>query len=185
MELTPRQRQHLKRLAHHLKPVVQVGKDGISPSVASQLDRALTDHELVKVKLTESAPLDRDEAGRALPGAAAAFLVQNLGKVFVLYRPHPTRPRIELPWDEPAADDEEEPYDLETARAPRARAPGLLGGSVRERGPRPAPPPARTAIRRPDRPATAPERPRATGRPARRRSTGRRPGGRRGGRRPR
>ena len=95
--LTPRQRAHLKGLAHHLKPVVQIGKDGLSEPVVRQIDEALAHHELIKVKLGEGAPLDRAEAAAALPAAVNAALVQNLGRHFILYRPDPDEPRIVLP----------------------------------------------------------------------------------------
>jgi RNA-binding protein len=95
--LTPRQRAHLKALAHHLKPVVLIGKDGLSDAVVHQIDTALADHELIKVKLGEGAPLDRKEALAALPGATGAEVVQNLGRNFVLYRADPEKPRITLP----------------------------------------------------------------------------------------
>jgi RNA-binding protein len=97
VELTPRQRAYLKGLAHHLKPVVHIGKDGISDAVRVQIDEALAHHELIKVKLGENAPLDRDEATAALPAAVGAQLVQNLGRQFVLYRAHPDEPTIVLP----------------------------------------------------------------------------------------
>lgn len=151
-DLTSRQRQHLKKLAHHLNPVVHVGKDGISDSLRKQVDQALDRHELIKVKLAESAPLDRDATSEQLPTAVGAFLVQNIGRVFILYRPHPEKPRIELPWaTQPDADEEMEDDESADIRAPRPRAGESLLRSVRERGPsssgsaissqRPVPPP--------------------------------------------
>jgi RNA-binding protein len=97
MPLTPRQRAHLKGLAHHLKPVVVIGKDGLSEPVVRQIGDALAHHELIKVKLGEGAPLDRKEALAALPAATGAEVVQNLGRNFVLYRADPEEPRIVLP----------------------------------------------------------------------------------------
>jgi len=84
-------------LAHHLKPVVVVGKEGLSEAVVGEIDDALAHHELIKVKLGEGAPLDRKAALAALPGATRAEVVQNLGRNFVLYRPDPEEPRIVLP----------------------------------------------------------------------------------------
>lgn len=100
--LTPRQRAHLKGLAHHLEPVVHVGRDGLSEAVVRQIADALAHHELIKVKLGEGAPLDRDQAADRLPAAVDAQLVQNVGRIFVLYRPDPEAPRIALPTREPA-----------------------------------------------------------------------------------
>ncbi len=186
-DLTPKQRQHLKGLAHHLDPVVHIGKDGISENVKRQIDSALERHELIKVKLAESAPLDRDAAAAALPGEVGAFLVQNIGKVFVLYRPHPERPRIELPWPM-----EEEEEDLEESRVPKPRAAGSLLGSVRARGAaqsttsRALTPPPRPVFGPADERQTPPPKP--TQKPkghAKAKRTARRSTGRRGRGRPR
>jgi RNA-binding protein len=103
-ELTPRQRAHLKGLAHHLNPVVHIGKDGLSDAVKAQINDALAHHELIKVKLGDNAPLDREAAMTALPAAVDADLVQNLGRLFVLYRAHPDEPKIVLP--QPAVPEE-------------------------------------------------------------------------------
>lgn len=171
-DLTSRQRQHLKKLAHHLNPVVHIGKDGISDSLRRQVDQALDRHELIKVKLADSAPLDRDATTDQLPGAVGAFLVQNIGRVFILYRPHPEKPRIELPWaTQPDAEEEIEEDDGADIRAPRPRSGESLLRSVRERGPssagsaissqRPVPPPRPVfaepdAVPVPEKPTPAP-----------------------------
>ena len=149
MELSARQRQHLKGLAHHLKPIVHVGKEGLSEPLRKQIDLALERHELIKLRMTEGSPLGRDEVAGRLPAWTGAFLVQNIGKVFVLYRPHPEKPRITLPWPvaeappEPAA----EAVSVAEARQPKARPAGGLLGSVRERGARPARPAPKPAAR--------------------------------------
>jgi RNA-binding protein len=95
--LTPRQRAHLRGLAHHLEPVVHIGRDGISEAVVKQIDEQLAHHELIKVRLGDGAPLDRDQTADQLPAAVGAELVQNMGKVFVLYRANAEDPVIELP----------------------------------------------------------------------------------------
>jgi RNA-binding protein len=92
-----KQRQHLRGLAHRLSPLVQVGKEGVSDRVLGAVDRALADHELIKVKVLETSPLDPRETGEALADALRAELVQGIGRVVVLYRRHPERPRITLP----------------------------------------------------------------------------------------
>jgi RNA-binding protein len=100
--LTAKQRAHLRGLAHHLDPVVHIGRDGITEAVVRQIDEQLAHHELIKVKLGEGAPLDRDEAAARLPAAVGAQLVQNIGRLFVLYRAHPDDPQIVLPKAKPA-----------------------------------------------------------------------------------
>ena len=61
MPLSDSQRRHLRGLAHHLKPVVMVGQDGLKASVLAEVDAALTDHELIKVKV---AAADRERTRR-------------------------------------------------------------------------------------------------------------------------
>ena len=87
--LTPRERAKLKARAHPLEPVVQVGHAGVTDKVAAELDRALTAHELIKVKV--SAP-DRDAREALCDDICArtdAAEVQRVGKVLVLWRPKP------------------------------------------------------------------------------------------------
>jgi len=50
MPLNTSQRTHLRRLGHNLEPVVLVGQNGVSPNLVAELERALDDHELVKVR---------------------------------------------------------------------------------------------------------------------------------------
>ena len=89
LSLTPRQRKQLKARAHALEPVVQLGQAGLSDTAAAEIDRSLTAHGLIKVRIGDG---DRDEretmAGEicARTGAAA---VQSVGRVLVLWRPRP------------------------------------------------------------------------------------------------
>ena len=89
-------RRQLRAAGHHLSPVVQVGKEGMTEAVLRQLDRALLDHELVKVKMGTETPEDRFESADALlAGAEGAQLAQILGRTLLVYRRHPERPRYE------------------------------------------------------------------------------------------
>jgi RNA-binding protein len=97
MALTGKQRRHLRALGHALAPVAHVGKGGLSPAVVAAVDRALADHELVKVKLLESLELDRDQAATELAAGTQAEVAQVLGRTVLLYRPDPDQPRITLP----------------------------------------------------------------------------------------
>ncbi len=95
--LTSKQKQFLKGLAHPLSPLVQVGKEGVTEGFAAAVDRALLDHELIKVRVLETSPLERRECGEALAATLRAAVVQEIGRVIVLYRRHPERPTIVLP----------------------------------------------------------------------------------------
>ena len=97
MELTERQRRHLKGLAHPLKPVILMGNAGLTPAVISETDRALTHHELIKVRLPGLERTGRDAALTELARHTGSAMVTRIGHVAVLYRPHPELPRITLP----------------------------------------------------------------------------------------
>ncbi len=89
-------RRRLRAAGHHLSPVVQVGKEGVTEAVLRQLDQALLDHELVKVKVGTESPDDRFGAADALlSGVPEASLAQILGRTMLLYRRHPKKPRYE------------------------------------------------------------------------------------------
>ncbi|MCA9616002.1 MAG: YhbY family RNA-binding protein, partial [Myxococcales bacterium] len=62
-DLTGRQRRALRGHAHHLEPLVRVGHEGLTTALASAVLDALDRHELIKVKLLETAPVEKDEAG--------------------------------------------------------------------------------------------------------------------------
>jgi RNA-binding protein len=94
--LTATQRRHLRALAHALHPLVRVGKGGIDEGLVAAADRALSDHELVKVKIGNGANLDRVAAAAELARRTSSAVVQVLGNVVLLYRADP-EPRIELP----------------------------------------------------------------------------------------
>jgi RNA-binding protein len=96
--ITPKQRAHLKSLAHHLKPVVYVGKEGVTESTVRSMEEALNTRELIKVRVQEAAPQDVREAGAELERRVeGAELVQTIGRVAVIYRRHPEKSEIVLP----------------------------------------------------------------------------------------
>jgi len=97
-DLTAKQRAHLKSLAHRLKPVVHVGKEGVTEDVGGSVLDALQTRELLKVKVLEAAPLDARGTGRELAERLEdVHLVQVIGRTVVLYRRHPEAPEIRLP----------------------------------------------------------------------------------------
>ena len=95
-----RQRQHLKALAHPLKPLVHIGKEGMSPAVITTIQKELEHHELIKVKIGNNSGLERHQTSALIAEASESFLVQLIGKILVLYKPNPDKAkdrRIELP----------------------------------------------------------------------------------------
>jgi RNA-binding protein len=96
--LTSKQRAQLRSLAHPLKPVLQVGADGVSAAFLRSLEEAFNTRELLKVKVLDTSSLDVKEAARTIAEALGKVeAVQTIGRTVVLYRPFPEDPEIELP----------------------------------------------------------------------------------------
>jgi RNA-binding protein len=89
VSLTTRERAHLKARAHKLEPTVFVGHHGVTPSVITEVDRALTAHELIKVKILGDDREEREAIGNQLCAGTDAAPVQRVGKILVLWRPKP------------------------------------------------------------------------------------------------
>ncbi|MDH4121646.1 MAG: ribosome assembly RNA-binding protein YhbY [Deltaproteobacteria bacterium] len=97
LELNGKQTRMLRSMGHHLRPVVTLGKEGFTEKALTQLKQCLTAHELVKIKILETCPINRTEASRRLAQQTGASLVQVLGRTILLYLPHPDKPVIHLP----------------------------------------------------------------------------------------
>lgn len=97
MSLTGKQRRFLRSKGHHLQPVLQVGKDGLTPAFILAVDQALHDHELVKIKVGQNAVVASKDAAAELAVSTASEVAQVLGRTMLLYRPHPEKPVIQLP----------------------------------------------------------------------------------------
>jgi RNA-binding protein len=95
--LTPKQRRHLRALAHALKPLVQIGKSGIDGGLVLAVNQALTDHELIKIKVGENAGVERHEAADEIAKQTKSEVAQVLGNIVILYRANPDDPTIDLP----------------------------------------------------------------------------------------
>jgi RNA-binding protein len=95
VNLTGKQRRHLRALGHHLSVVVQVGREGVSDAVVRQTDEALEKHELIKVRVSDDH--DRHEVGTLLAERSSAHLAQVLGRTLLLYRGRKEKPEIVLP----------------------------------------------------------------------------------------
>ncbi len=94
--LTPKQRKHLKSLAHHLEPVVRVGQKGLGPSVAAETGRALDAHELIKVRIDADAD-ERKAIAEQLAADTSSEVVGMIGKIAMIYRARAEKPEIKLP----------------------------------------------------------------------------------------
>jgi RNA-binding protein len=97
MQLNERQKKYLRRLGHALHPIVNLGNAGLTDGVATEMDRALTDHELVKVRARVGEREVRDAALETLATRTQSTIVQRIGNVALYFRPHPKLSRIVIP----------------------------------------------------------------------------------------
>jgi RNA-binding protein len=88
-------RRALRGHGHHLSPIVQIGKAGVSAGVLQQVEQALADHELVKLRVDADSPEDRFTVADALADLPGANVVQILGRAILVYKRHPHHPRYE------------------------------------------------------------------------------------------
>jgi RNA-binding protein len=95
--LSSAQIRHLRGLAHALKPVVQLGHAGLTAAVLRTIEEGLLAHELIKVRLSGEDREARAVAAARIVSGTGAAQVQILGHVLSLYRPHPDKPRLQLP----------------------------------------------------------------------------------------
>jgi RNA-binding protein len=91
-------RKYLRSLAHHLKPVVMVGKNGISRQLIASTEAALNDHELIKVKFGEFKE-KKKEISAEIAQSTKSELIGIIGNIAIFYRPHPQpeKRKIKIP----------------------------------------------------------------------------------------
>ncbi len=88
-------RQALRGHGHKLSPIVQIGKAGVTEGVVRQVEHALADHELIKVRVDADCPADRFAVADRLAERPGVNVVQIVGGVILLYKRDPHRPRYE------------------------------------------------------------------------------------------
>jgi RNA-binding protein len=86
MTLTQQRKKQLRAIGHNLKPVVMISENGLTEGVLNELNRALNDHELIKVKLAISERIDRAEVASAVVAETNSTLVQTIGKIILICR---------------------------------------------------------------------------------------------------
>lgn len=85
-QLSVKQKQYLKGLAHSLEPVVIIGANGITPAVIKEIDVSLKAHELIKIRILGAEREIRDEIIKQITSSIEAHFVQHIGKLLVFYR---------------------------------------------------------------------------------------------------
>jgi RNA-binding protein len=87
-------RRRLRAHGHPLKPLVQIGKGGVTARVLAQIAQALFDHELVKVKIGAECPVDRFAVADEIAAQPGTQVVQIVGRTVLAYKRHPEKPRF-------------------------------------------------------------------------------------------
>ena len=85
-ELTVKQRQYLKGLAHGLQPVVMIGNNGLTPAVIKEIQLSINAHELIKVKVLGDVREVREALILQILTETGAQFVQHIGKQIVLFK---------------------------------------------------------------------------------------------------
>jgi len=96
MALSAKQIRFLRSQAHHLKPVVMVGQNGLKTSILDEIEVVLDHHELIKVKIAADKD-ERTQITNEIIKSSRAELVQMIGQMTVLFRRNPEKPKIALP----------------------------------------------------------------------------------------
>lgn len=86
MPISKENKKHYRNIGHNLKPVVTVAGKGLTENVVAELNRALDDHELIKVKLDIADRAVRSELSGELCAQLKAELVQGIGKITLIFR---------------------------------------------------------------------------------------------------
>lgn len=95
ISLSPAQRKEHRAAAHHLDPVVMIGGEGLTPAVTKEIDAALNAHGLIKVRVFSDERETRETLLATLADGLNAAPIQHIGKLLVLWRPVPPKPKPE------------------------------------------------------------------------------------------
>lgn len=87
--------RYLKKLAHSLKPVVQIGKRGLTEAVLESIDSALDDHELIKLRFVDFKE-EKKEISGSIVEKTGCIMVGMIGNVVTFYREHPDEKRRKI-----------------------------------------------------------------------------------------
>ena len=84
--MTGKERAALRKQAHELDAIINIGKDGLTPEVCTAVDEALEARELIKAGVLKNCPEDPRAVAEALSGRTRSEVVQVMGRKITLYR---------------------------------------------------------------------------------------------------
>ena len=96
MTLTGKQKNYLRGVAHNLNPIVTIGGKGLTEAVMNEVELALNQHELVKIKLPSNSKAEKVALLAQITGQSESEPVQLIGRVGVIYRAN-KEPKLSLP----------------------------------------------------------------------------------------
>jgi RNA-binding protein len=97
MSLNNKQLRFLRAQAHSMKPVVLIGGAGLTDNVVNEINHALDDHELIKVRVNADDREDKKNMIQSITHQTEATHVQSIGHIGIFYRQNKKDPKIELP----------------------------------------------------------------------------------------
>lgn len=86
MKLATQDKKHFRTIAHNLSPVVTIAQKGLTESVNEEIERALSEHELIKIKIFAADRESRRDLTLQICETAKADLIQSIGNVAVIFR---------------------------------------------------------------------------------------------------
>ena len=95
--LTGKQKRFLRSLGVTMEPVVQIGKDGLTPAVVESAREAVKARELIKVRVLQNCLEEPETVITMLDERADTDLVQVIGRNGLLYKKNFQKTKIELP----------------------------------------------------------------------------------------
>ena len=84
LDLTSKQRKILRSKAHHLKPYIIIGKNGLTKSSINSISRLLNQHELIKVKIADNE--NRENIKDKIFLKTSSSIVGSIGKIVIIYK---------------------------------------------------------------------------------------------------
>ncbi len=97
MSITKAQQGFLRSKVHHLKPVIWIGQSGITENVTAEIETALDQHELIKIKLRVGDKVLKNKSIEDICRASHALNIQSIGNIVSIYRRNDRQPVIDLP----------------------------------------------------------------------------------------
>ena len=95
--ISKNQKKYLRSLLHHKNVVIYIGQNGLTENVSKEIEQALNQHELIKIRIRNGDREFRNNLAEQICTQNHAILIQNIGSVYSIYRQNEDEPVIALP----------------------------------------------------------------------------------------